>query len=68
MKATTTARPIKNPINLAKSPVHFTPTGSIEPVVQRGPAHPGVEGIHAACCISLRGAARSAGNAGNTQT
>ncbi len=44
MKAKTTAKPIKNPINLAKSPVHFTPAGSIEPVVQRGPAHPGVEG------------------------
>lgn len=44
MKATTTAKPFKNPIDLAKSRVHFTPTGSIEPVVQRGPAHGGVAG------------------------
>jgi mannose-6-phosphate isomerase-like protein (cupin superfamily) len=44
MKARTTAKPLKNPINLAKSPVHFASTGSIEPVLQRGPAHPGVEG------------------------
>ena len=44
MKAKTIAKPLKNPINLSKSPVRFTPTGSIEPVAQRGRAHPGVEG------------------------
>ena len=44
MKAKTMAKPLKNPINLSKSPVRFTPTGSIEPVAQRGRAHPGVEG------------------------
>ena len=44
MKAKTIAKPLKDPINLSKSPVRFTPTGSIEPVAQRGRAHPGVEG------------------------
>ena len=44
MKAKTSAKPLKNPINLSKSPVRFTPTGSIEAVAQRGRAHPGVEG------------------------
>ena len=44
MKANSIAEPLKNPINLSKSPVRFTPTGSIEPVAQRGRAHPGVEG------------------------
>jgi len=44
MKAKTMAKPLKNPINLSKSPVRFTPTGSIEPVAQRGRAHPGASG------------------------
>jgi hypothetical protein len=44
MKAKRIAKPLENPINLSKSPVRFTPTGSIEPVAQRGRAHPGVEG------------------------
>jgi len=44
MKAKTTTKPLKDPINLSKSPVRFTPTGSIEPVALRGHAHPGVEG------------------------
>jgi mannose-6-phosphate isomerase-like protein (cupin superfamily) len=44
MKAKTMAESLKNPINLSKSPVRFTPTGSIERVAQRGRTHPGVEG------------------------
>jgi len=44
MKAKRIAKPLENPISLSKSPVRFTPTGSIEPVAQRGRAHPGVEG------------------------
>ena len=44
MKAKTIAKPLKNPINLSKNPVRFTPTGSIETVAQRGRAHSGVEG------------------------
>jgi len=44
MKAKTMAKPLKNPINLSKDPVRFTPIGSIETVVQPGRAHPGVEG------------------------
>jgi len=35
---------LKSPINLSKSPVEFTSSGSIEPVAQRGRAHPGVKG------------------------
>jgi len=44
MKAGRMAKLLENPINLSKIPVRFTPTGSIEPVPQRGRAHPGVEG------------------------
>ena len=44
MKAETTAKLLKSPINLQKSPVHFAPTGSIELVAQSGRAHPGVKG------------------------
>lgn len=44
MKAETTARPLKSPINLSKSPVRFAPSGAIEPVAQRGRAHSGVKG------------------------
>ena len=44
MKAKPMTKLLKSPINLSKSPVHFTPTGLIEPVAQRGRAHPGVEG------------------------
>lgn len=44
MKAKTMPKLLNSPINLSKSPVRFTPTGSIEPVAQRGRAHPGVEG------------------------
>lgn len=38
------AKKLKGPINLSKSPVQFTADGSIEPVVQRGRAHPNVSG------------------------
>ena len=38
------AKPLKSPINLSKSPVHFAPTGAIELVAQRGRAHSGVKG------------------------
>jgi mannose-6-phosphate isomerase-like protein (cupin superfamily) len=44
MKAKPITKILKSPINLSKSPVHFTPTGSIEPVAQECRAHPGVEG------------------------
>jgi mannose-6-phosphate isomerase-like protein (cupin superfamily) len=44
MKSRTMAKPPKIPISLSKSPLHFTPTGSIVPVAQRGRAHPDVEG------------------------
>ena len=44
MKAKTTAKPVKGPINLSRNPVHFAPTGLIVPVAQRGRAHPGVKG------------------------
>jgi hypothetical protein len=44
MKAKTRAKPLKSPLDLSKSPVHFAPTGLIVPVVQGGRAHAGVEG------------------------
>ena len=44
MKAKPITKILKSPINLSKSPVHFTPTGSIEPVAQECRAHPVVEG------------------------
>jgi hypothetical protein len=44
MKAKKRVKPLKSPLDLSRSPVHFAPTGLIVPVVQRGRAHPGVEG------------------------
>jgi hypothetical protein len=43
MKAAQRVKPLKSPLDLSRSPVHFAPTGLIVPVVQRGHAHPGVE-------------------------
>lgn len=44
MKAKKRVKPLKSPLDLSRSPLHFAPTGLIVPVVQRGRAHPGVEG------------------------
>ena len=38
------AKKLEGAINLSKSPVQFKADGSIEPVVQRGRAHPNVDG------------------------
>lgn len=44
MKGKKRVKPLKSPLDLSRSPLHFAPTGLIVPVVQRGRAHPGVEG------------------------